>query len=66
MLCQIVESIMPLDYYQVMMGARIDQRISDHFLKEKLPNLYQHFQECCYDPSMTTLQWFTCLFAYNF
>ena len=25
-----------------------------------------HFEECDYEPSMTTLQWFTCLFAYNF
>jgi len=27
MLCQIVECIMPIDYYQLMVGARVDQKI---------------------------------------
>jgi TBC1 domain family member 10 len=25
-----------------------------------------HFEEIMYEPSMNTMQWFTCLFCYNF
>lgn len=25
-----------------------------------------HFDKCSFDPSMLTLQWFTCLFSYSF
>ena len=49
-----------------MVGARVDQQIMEQLIAEKFPRLAAHFQECFYQPSMTTLQWFTCLFAYNF
>ena len=62
----IVERLMPIDYFQQMVGARVDQQIMEQLIAEKFPRLAAHFQECFYQPSMTTLQWFTCLFAYNF
>ena len=49
-----------------MVGARVDQKIVQKLIQERMPKLYRHFEECFYDPSMTTLQWFTCLFSYNF
>lgn len=30
-----------------------------------MPELCQHFEDCFYDPSLQTLQWFTCLFTYS-
>lgn len=57
---------MPLDYYQLMVGARIDQKIMEQLLAQKFPILVKHFEKCSYEPSMSTLQWFTCLFAYTF
>ena len=62
----VVERLMPIDYFQQMVGARVDQQIMEQLIAEKFPRLAAHFQECFYQPSMTTLQWFTCLFAYNF
>jgi hypothetical protein len=57
---------MPLDYYQLMIGAKIDQKIMDELLYQKFPRLMAHFEKCQYEPSMSTLQWFTCMFAYTF
>ena len=31
-MCQIIECVMPLDYYQLMVGARIDQKIMEQLL----------------------------------
>ena len=49
-----------------MCGAIIDQQVMTELLRLKLPKLAAHFQACSFDPTMLTLQWFTCLFAYNF
>ena len=66
MLCQIVECIMPIDYFQLMVGARVDQKIVEQLLRDRMPKLSKHFDQCQFEPSICTLQWFTCLFAYNF
>lgn len=31
-----------------------------------MPELMEHFDNTGFDPAIVTLQWFTCLFAYNF
>jgi hypothetical protein len=49
-----------------MLGARVDQVIMEEFLREKFPKLMAHFDDIMYMPSMNTMQWFTCLFSYNF
>lgn len=49
-----------------MLGARVDQLVVTQLLKEKMPKLLQHMEKCYFDPSMITLQWFSCLFSYNF
>ena len=66
MLTVIVECFLPNDYYQLMFGAIVDQNVFNELLSSKIPRLSQHFQKCGFDPSMVTLQWFTCLFSYNF
>lgn len=62
----LVENTMPIDYYQQLVGARSDQQIVQYLIETKFPRLSEHFQEHFYDVSTTSLQWFTCLFAYNF
>ena len=32
LMCQVIECLMPLDYYQLMVGARIDQSIMEVLL----------------------------------
>ena len=62
----IVENLMPVDYFQQMVGAKVDQQIIDELLKEKFPRLAAHFEDQFYMASMTTLQWFTTIFTYSF
>ena len=49
-----------------MVGARVDQIIVTELLKQKMLKLGSHFDKNIFDPGMVTLQWFTCLFSYNF
>lgn len=49
-----------------MVGALVDQLVVTELLKRRIPLLMEHFKRCNFDPGMLTLQWFTCLFSYNF
>lgn len=51
----IIENLMPLDYFQHMLGARVDQRIIEALIKEKFPRLQEHFEDNGYMASMVTL-----------
>lgn len=51
----ILENLMPIDYYQNMVGARVDQKIIDILIKEKFPRLQAHFEDNYYMASMMTL-----------
>ena len=51
----LVENLMPIDYFQNMFGARVDQKIIEYLIEQKLPRLAMHFEQCDYQPSMTTL-----------
>lgn len=65
MLCQIVESLMPLDYYSNLVGALIDQKVFSCLMREKIPDLAAHFERLDFDPSLIAFQWFACYFSYN-
>ena len=62
----IIESMMPIDYYANMQGALVDQRIVEALLQRELPDLHAHFEANFFKVEMSCLQWFTCLFSYNF
>jgi len=51
----IIENLLPLDYYQHMLGARVDQKIIDELFKERFPRLNDHFDECGYMASNLVL-----------
>jgi hypothetical protein len=42
MLCMIIETIMPLDYYSNMVGALIDQKVFSDLFEERFPELFVH------------------------
>jgi len=63
---RVIECMMPIDYYANMLGALVDMKIVDELLKRELPALYAHFEANFFKVEMSCLQWFTCLFAYNF
>ena len=59
----LVETLLPLDYYQHMAGVLIDQEVFYEFFKTKLPKLHKHFNRLEFDPKLVIFQWFVCLFS---
>lgn len=64
-LCCLIETILPLDYYSVMIGVLIDQKLFCRMVKAIMPQLWALFKKMGLDPSLVSLQWFICLFSYN-
>ncbi|XP_053559207.1 TBC1 domain family member 2A [Bombina bombina] len=63
-LVDIVENIMPAEYYSNnLAGSQVDQRVFKDFLSEKLPRLTAHFQQYKIDLSMITFNWFLVVFV---
>ena len=61
----LIESILPIDYYSVMIGVLIDQNLFRKMVKLIIPDLWVFFVRVQLDPSLISLQWFVCLFSYN-
>ncbi|KAM4708180.1 TBC1 domain family member 2A isoform 2-T2 [Discoglossus pictus] len=62
-LVDIVENIMPAEYYNNnLAGSQVDQRVFKDFLSEKLPRLMSHFLQHKIDLSMITFNWFLVVF----
>lgn len=51
-LCMLIESILPIDYYSNMVGVLIDQSIFYDLFKERLPKLSEHMKMANFDPSL--------------
>lgn len=47
-----LESILPLDYYSNMVGALIDQKIFFKMFEKNMPDLCAHLIEAGFDPSL--------------
>ncbi|KAG8454383.1 hypothetical protein GDO86_000851 [Hymenochirus boettgeri] len=62
-LVDIVENIMPAEYYSSnLLGSQVDQRVFKDFFSEKLPRLTAHFQQHKIDLSLITFNWFLVIF----
>lgn len=44
MLCMLIESFLPLDYYSNMVGALVDQKVFSILFEERLPELNEHMR----------------------
>jgi hypothetical protein len=64
-LCQIIETMLPPDYYSNMVGVLIDQQIFKKLVKDQFHELYEYMEELGYDPSLLAFQWFVCFFSLN-
>lgn len=63
-LVDIVENIMPVEYYSKTLAAsQVDQRVFKDFLAEKLPKLTAHFEQHKIDLSLITFNWFLVVFV---
>jgi hypothetical protein len=66
MLTQIIEVYLPLDYFSVMSGVIVDQKIFNFLLTTLIPKVAKHLKKIELDPSLFSVQWFVCMFAYSF
>lgn len=64
-LCSIIESKLPLDYYSSLIGVLVDQKVFERLLKDNKPHLHSYLNSIGIDISLVSLQWFICLFSYN-
>jgi len=64
-LCMLIENILPIDYYSVMIGVMIDQKLFCKMIAVIMPHLWSFFKKLSLDPSLVSLQWFICLYSYN-
>ncbi|KAJ1219215.1 hypothetical protein NDU88_006784 [Pleurodeles waltl] len=63
-LVDIVENVMPVEYYSKTLAAsQVDQRVFKDFLAEKLPKLTAHFEQHKIDLSLLTFNWFLVVFV---
>jgi hypothetical protein len=67
MLCQLTESLVPMDYYSNLLGVLIDLKVLRALLERKKPKLLEHLE--AFDPPFTinllAFQWFVTLFVHH-
>eukprot|EP00347_Sterkiella_histriomuscorum_P008165 403346136 len=59
--CMIIENYLPYDYFSMMIGVLVDQKVFMKFLQCDFRQLYQQFMQLGFDPSVLFVQWFTSL-----
>eukprot|EP00347_Sterkiella_histriomuscorum_P014415 403360950 len=63
--CMIIETYLPFDYFEMMVGVLIDQKVFMKLVECDYKELYNKFQEMGFDFSILAFQWFVCIFSYN-
>ncbi len=51
-LANIIETILPIDYYSNMVGVLIDQQVFKVLIQEVMPDLFDHLERLKFDPSL--------------
>lgn len=63
MFTNLIENIMPLDYFASMYGILIDQRIFANLVEFYIPDLFDKCTELNFDITLLSIKWFPCLFT---
>ena len=61
----IVETYLPFEYFSMMVGVLIDQKIFMRFVQLEQKKMYKKFIDLGFDPAILAFQWFVCIFTYN-
>ena len=64
-MCQLIENILPLNFYSEMAGLIVDQKIFEKFMKFYHPDIFKNFEKAGLTLETITTQWFVSLFAQN-
>lgn len=62
-LSEIIETVIPMDYYTNMIGVVCDQQVFLAILAKIHPEITKKFDEVGLDPSVLSIEWFVCLFT---
>jgi hypothetical protein len=54
----LLESILPLDYYSQMIDVLVDQKVFVHLLQKTKPKIFLHLQQNGIDVAIVLFQWF--------
>lgn len=66
LLVQIVEKVLPFEYFSTMTGVMQDQKIFDYLLRTRIPKVAEALDNLDMNSSLITVQWFICIYAYTF
>ena len=61
-LVQIVEVILPMDYYTNLLGVLIDYKVFQLMMEDRLPKLCKHLDANNFDFNLLITKWLICLF----
>jgi len=64
--CTLIETILPLDYYSLMLEVLIDQKVLMQLIKLKNPKFLKQYSDLEVELVMKSYQWFICLYSLNF
>lgn len=64
--CNIIECILPLDYYTLMLQVMIDQKVLMHLVQTRKPKFLKNYWDIEVELVIKSFQWFICLFCLNF
>lgn len=62
-LTQIVECLLPIDYYSNLIGVLLDLKVFQEMLRKKMPKLCKQFDSMEFDLDLLLTKWFICLFV---
>ena len=62
-LSQMIEYMLPIDYYTSMNGVLVDQRSLELLIKDKFSSMARHMRKIEFDTQPIVFQWFVCLFS---
>ena len=60
---QMIEVIMPIDYYSNLIGVMVDIRVFKSLMKDALPKLTAHLEEFNFDIDLLLTKWLIYLFV---
>jgi hypothetical protein len=63
LLVVIVELLTPSTHAKTMLGLHVDQRVLEHALGSRFPDLYEHMEQLRISMALVSTQWFIALFV---
>jgi hypothetical protein len=62
----LIETVLPLDYYSLMLQVLVDQKVLMKLIKDRKPKFLKNYHDIEVELVMKSYQWFICLYSLNF